>query len=820
MFEDIKAKYSQNTNNSIPQPLLQSTGGYFGDIKSKYLGTQTSAANPEMNKLTQLAEAKGYTQPKEKKGALERIRNVLAYPSKKTEEFILKGGEKIGLTKGKTYEEALSNIGVEQKKDKLDTNDVLSFALRIVLDPLNLVAPLKVGEKVLSGVKVGVGLAKNIEPVAKVLQTAEELFIPMVKAGRVSPQFAEEITTLATKIGSKQERVVENTAKLFKQFSPEIRTNIGKLIETAGKGGKLADDEAKAVKLATDFIKKNITDPEIQAKIAPNIIANYFPRKVDREAVSNMLKFGGKRLSLGLGGAEKARKFATQVVGEAAGIAYKEPVEALAIRASKSETARANVGFLQRLIGGDIKDITGNVLVKGVKEGIENGSRELAVKELKGFQAPVEIADELEKYFKTFTSDEATNALLKIYDKALGIWKGSVTSIFPAFHLRNAVGNVFNMNLGGFKDVTKFADAVQIQRGKEIVVKGVKVTKELLEDLGVMNRGQFGADIPEVISKTLGTEKLISKINPLKILGKGKEVGTVVENNARIAFFLDRLSKGDDVAKAVGQVKKYLFDYGALTPFERNVMKRVIPFYTWMRNNIPLQIENLITKPGKMSFFAKLPNIMQLSEEEKKVLPDFVKEGTYIPTERKDGELSVLSSLGLPYEDLGKLWRGDIKRTVQREGLGSMGPLGNLLGLASGKDFYRGKDIEELGYTYGRSSKNFPKAMKDLLDYREEKTKKGDTIYYVNPEKYYLLNIFGSRIFKTIARGIETGSVPKGILSSFAFWNKTPINMEEAKSAKESKDFKELEKFLIKKGVLKEFKKTYVPNILNNNKSQ
>lgn len=801
----------------------------------------------ELRKLERTAQRNNVPLPKEKKSALGVVSNVLSYPSKKTEELLLKGGEAVGLTKGKTYEEAFGNMGLENKPEELDWNDAASFATRLVLDPLNLIGPLGLGKKALAGIKTVGAAAKTIKPIGKAAELAGELFTPLYKASKVSPQFAEEFTALSTKIGAKQSRAVEEIANLFKGFSPEIRTNIGKLVETAGKGAKLTDEEAKAVVLVKNFIKQNITDPEIAAKINPTILADYFPRKADRDAIESMLKFGGKKLSLGLGGAEKARSFATQAAGEAAGVVYREPVEALAIRAVKSEAARENVGFIKRLIGGEIKDIENNPLVQvlnknnPLKEGYigaridknglrignkflgfypevtEVGKKIIGVTKRGGnFQVPIEIGDELSKYFNTFISDDATNVLLKGIDKALGIWKGSVTSIFPAFHVRNFIGNLTNMWLGGFdlKKVDKFADALKLQRGlvDDITVNGTKVTKELLEDLGVTGRGWFGKDIPKVIQETLGTQTMAQKLNPLRVFEKGRNIGSFVEDNSRIAFFLERLETGQTIPQAVGQVKKYLFDYGALTPFEKNVMKRAFPFYAWVRNNVPLQIENLISKPQKLVPFVKLSNLASMTKEEKEVIPDYIKEGINIPIGKtKEGELDILSSMGLPFEDLGRLWRGDLRRTGEREILSQTGPWANIAEIITKRDFYRGKPIEDLAYTYGRSAKDYPKILKDLIDFREEKTKSGDSIYYVNPEKYKILNLLGSRIYKGISKWQEKKSLPESVLTLFEFWNRNPINVEQATQAKEREKINALEKMLIEKGIMKEFKKSYVP---------
>jgi hypothetical protein len=113
--------------------------------------------------------------------------------------------------------------------------------------------------------------------------------------------------------------------------------------------------------------------------------------------------------------------------------------------------------------------------------------------------------------------------------------------------------------------------------------------------------------------------KFLRLINPASrkniLIQKGFAVGRTVENNARVAHYIDKIVKGggakgfspgalgkfedDLVLRSANSVKKYLFDYQDLSPFEQRVMKRFIPFYTWTRKNIPLQMETFITQPGK-----------------------------------------------------------------------------------------------------------------------------------------------------------------------------------------------------------------------------
>jgi hypothetical protein len=47
-------------------------------------------------------------------------------------------------------------------------------------------------------------------------------------------------------------------------------------------------------------------------------------------------------------------------------------------------------------------------------------------------------------------------------------------------------------------------------------------------------------------------------------------------------------------------VKASQFDYADLSDFEAQVLRRIVPFYVWSRNNIPLQVRAIMLEPGKV----------------------------------------------------------------------------------------------------------------------------------------------------------------------------------------------------------------------------
>lgn len=110
-----------------------------------------------------------------------------------------------------------------------------------------------------------------------------------------------------------------------------------------------------------------------------------------------------------------------------------------------------------------------------------------------------------------------------------------------------------------------------------------------------------------------------------EIAGVGRAVGTTIEDAVRIAPFLKAGKQHDAwaVLDAIGPPRvpgnmnknwtradresmrdvgaqistKYQFDYGDLTPFERNVAKTVFPFWTFYKNNFLLQVGWLANRP-------------------------------------------------------------------------------------------------------------------------------------------------------------------------------------------------------------------------------
>ena len=191
----------------------------------------------------------------------------------------------------------------------------------------------------------------------------------------------------------------------------------------------------------------------------------------------------------------------------------------------------------------------------------------------------------------------------------------SMALLSPAFHVRNMYGNLFNMFLGGMRNPVKWigkaADYASIERKimKEVTDNGLSFTaaaKKLnipedkvtllqnARDLNIMSGGQMD----DILDNTAAPRAYrIDK----RLAVRSRNAGTIMEGNARMAAFIQRVELGDSFNDAANHVKKFLFDYDDLTRFERKLRTKYARFYTFTRKNTALQMSILADNPGKVA---------------------------------------------------------------------------------------------------------------------------------------------------------------------------------------------------------------------------
>ena len=197
-------------------------------------------------------------------------------------------------------------------------------------------------------------------------------------------------------------------------------------------------------------------------------------------------------------------------------------------------------------------------------------------------------------------------------------------------------------------------------------------------------------------------------------------MGRKIEEQAKIANYLAGLKKGMSESGAASITQKTLFDYDDLTAFERYVLRRIFPFYTWTsKNATELQPWLLQNRPLAYSAMTKAIDALDSGfsrEEDRHLLAEHLQFRVVAAA----GEGKVVAGFGLPIEDTAEFgkWSEFGNISVPTGLISRMAPpLSDAFRFATGVDPYYGIDIERI-----RSAEDvryLPKEIQDWVGFKE-----------------------------------------------------------------------------------------------------
>jgi hypothetical protein len=760
-------------------------------------------------------------------------------------DSILKLGEEAG-------RKAVAVKVLEEGGEKFIAKDGLKFMGKQILPRAVVTAPFRAANTI----------AEKTPVVGKLYQGAKDLagkaFVPFkaIKEmpGGIGQDYLDRFTAFSKGTRAEVSKAVEEAATLGKTAKKELGNTagieIGKLLEAPV--AKDAAQVAEAPKTVIDSIMENIRGQhanfatiEKEKGILDTELPDYVRHYLTPEGREFLNKTGmnitaelNKPLRVKNPFA-KTRQLDGTIEGinkyfeGRYGVKLFEPDAFKAFAARKAEHIKAvntydfltnvgkDFGKQAEVITKEVKNpITGKLTTKEVIKPIfENGMKyvESSVPQLKGTLLPEQIAKHVDDTYKTLTNEEATKKFLGLYDKVLGFWKGSVTGWFPSFHTRNSIGGMFNNWIAGVKSPARYLQGDQIARGLEgtITTKlGTKYSygqiRELANKLGVVGQPGYLDVMREV-------EKDIGKGPVSKLMDAPKHAMEIVENRLRLPLFVDRLIKGDALEQAAKQVFQFHFDYApeALTGFEQNIMKRLLPFYRWTRGNIPLQLEQMAKQPGKYGAIGKLLENLQgdnkqKAKEEFAALPPYMREGLPVRLGEKNGFSQYLYGLGLPVEDINRIWKGDAKRTVASM-VGELSPLLKYpIEVGTGQNLFTGEPIEANNRVF--PFVNSVPGLRDWLEVTEHKNKDGSLSYRGNAYKLHFLNTALGRFYNTAGKLSDqnTSGAVKFLYGLIGAKAKN-VDIEKEKFYRQQELQNRLEQELEARGLINKFERAYVP---------
>lgn len=383
---------------------------------------------------------------------------------------------------------------------------------------------------------------------------------------------------------------------------------------------------------------------------------------------------------------------------------------------------------------------------------------------MKNLYVPREVVDSLSRA-KNFRNAPAEEGFGHWADWWRRLTKGHLTMPFPSFHVRNAFNMAYQYGNAGVRDprhglakgfLQPWKDAWQVLQGKKVNdfaeipaiqamgLKGDDAERQLvaaaesyagLKGAGdVISEGaepaftpfgkkehewgttveQFTAALPggrplnrDYILEPLAQRFGKARFNPANVeqfapIAIGGRLSNTTENVGRLATFIGLLRQGKSFEEAGALTKAMHVDYSDLTAFEKNVARRVVPFWTWSRHMIPFTLRQFIEKPSGL--YAQTARFSRLAEQDSGFLPPQLGGSLAIPIgQEEDGTQRYLSQMDLPAESLNRLLNPSSMGDTVRSALAQADPfLKFAVETGTGKSLFRGRNLEDLESPTGR----------------------------------------------------------------------------------------------------------------------
>lgn len=616
---------------------------------------------------------------------------------------------------------------------------------------------------------------------------------------------------------------VINSKKIYKE-------ELAQLVKKTGLGGSEAY-RAKATERFAEFTSLYIHNPGLAKKIAPNFTEHFETEMLQNEKIGDLVSRLGD---------------------------FFQKVDKLPNIKTK----------LDKLDGG-------NYLQTAIRTAFPR-KQFVGVRNIK----PVGFVKEVDKQFLDgLTGDKfaSVDMLAKAtgFDAITALFKRSVTGLFAPFHIRNFLsGQIQNFEVLGVDALNpaniaagqkmawilaqgkKFPEGKVMMGGKEYdmpellekfklrfgtsssyiadiadatagstfkVKDGKIVVDEILKPNATAGKGILSK---ESIKKTLKTGGLSQEGIPFRA---ARAVGNYIETQQKATAFITALQQGASVDEALRLAAAAGFDYRALTPFESKILRRIIPFYSFARKNIELQLKTLGTHPERINeILAVARNTGSLlgggttTAEERQNLPDFLKNSLGIKiADTPAGLQQYISSFGTPVEAFADL----ISNNPILKSISMMNPLLKApIEIGIGKDSFRQRDLKDV-YD-AREYKLAPQVIKDLLDITEvqkpilKKNALGKleqvgerTVYVADPVKLLIArSLFTARGVTYLDQAF--GGDLQGMVQAIRLTTgvkPTQVDVEAQAGIKEKEKKDALKELLVRKGNLAEFSNVYIP---------
>jgi hypothetical protein len=226
------------------------------------------------------------------------------------------------------------------------------------------------------------------------------------------------------------------------------------------------------------------------------------------------------------------------------------------------------------------------------------------------------VADDLSRFMRGYT----------------GFFK-SYATLSPGFHVRNGISNMFAIFSAGadFKNMREgfrlwrlMDDAISKGTPLESWLKSLPVEQQ--DAARVSAETMLGIGAGKTDNAMEGFVRSGSTIRDNRMLDTSRTAGQKLEGSARFMLAYDSTVKGMAPDEVFNRTRRYLIDYNEKSILDE-AMRDIIPFWTWMSRNLPLQIVNRWANPKPYLMYEKAVRNFQEDLQPGEVTPGYLSAG-------------------------------------------------------------------------------------------------------------------------------------------------------------------------------------------------
>lgn len=316
--------------------------------------------------------------------------------------------------------------------------------------------------------------------------------------------------------------------------------------------------------------------------------------------------------------------------------------------------------------------------------------------------------------FTTHPAHLGTNVLGFLHANALAGVFNPVTYSDAAKY----VGNFYKKNRpnSAFSKLIKDSSLTNSENAKyleEFIQSGVADRGLISETQRILDEG-----IRRSADKFPHLSKAISVLGDNPITRFSKTANRIADETARAAHFVEKRKAGMSILEAEESVRKYLFDYSELTPFEREKLSKFVLFYTFSRKNLPFSIQEVFSNRGARGFAMASRD----SLAGQTAVPEYISEAGNIGLE--DGSFIDIRN---PIFEANKFspQGGGLSRVLEKVVSQTTPPIKAAIELATGREVFRGRDLSDAT----RVDRNFATNFLETIGLAQTvETKSGDEL--------------------------------------------------------------------------------------------